>query len=303
MPACPHSTCSSGKDIPYTTVPDFHSPKGITRYILAVGTVLVMAGLRWLLGPLVGYQLPFTTFLIAVLVAAWSGGLGPALLATGLSAVLGLFFFVPPLYSLHIPDQMELLRVLLFSVTGVTAALLGEDRLRAQKRSERAAAEASKAAELAQAETRRAGVDAAGAEAAAAGAEEALDHQIEIEEALRASEARFRAMADSSPLGVYLTDPSGDCLYTNRVYQRISGLSQQEALGSGWSRAIHHDDRERVFRNWYDAAERRTPFRSEHRFAHGDGTVVWTRVNAAEIVNGEHLVGYVGLVEDITEQV
>ncbi|HEY4648446.1 MAG TPA: PAS domain S-box protein, partial [Gemmatimonadales bacterium] len=198
---------------------------------------------------------------------------------------------------------MELIRVLLFSVTGVTAALLGEDRLRAQKRAERAAAEAREAAELARAETRRAGEEAVRAEAAAVESEEALNNQIEIEEALRASEARFRAMADSSPLGVYLTDPSGDCLYTNRVYQRISGLTQQEALGSGWSSAIHHDDRERVFRNWYDAAERRTPFRSEHRFAHGDGTVVWTRVNAAEIMNGEHLVGYVGLVEDITEQV
>jgi two-component system cell cycle sensor histidine kinase/response regulator CckA len=303
MPACPHSTCSSGKDIPYTTVPDFHSPKGITRYILAVGAVLAMAGLRWLLGPLVGYQLPFTTFVIAVLVAAWSGGLGPALLATGVSALLGLFFFVPPLYSLHIPDQMELFRVLLFSVTGVTAALLGEDRLRAQGRAERAAAEASEAAELARAESRRAGQEAARAEAAAAESEEALNQQMEIEEALRASEARFRAMADSSPLGVYLTNPTGDCLYTNRVYQRISGLTQQEALGSGWSRAIHPEDRERVFGTWYDAATRRIPFCSEHRFAQGDGTVVWTRVNAAEIMDGEHLVGYVGLVEDITEQV
>jgi two-component system, cell cycle sensor histidine kinase and response regulator CckA len=188
-------------------------------------------------------------------------------------------------------------------VIGVTAALLGEGRLRAQDRAERAAAAASQAAELARAESRRAGEEAVRAEAAAVESEEALNNQREIEEALRASEARFRAMADSSPLGVYLTDPSGDCLYTNRPYQRISGLTQQEALGSGWSSAIHHDDRERVFRSWYDAAERRTPFRSEHRFAHSDGTVVWTRVNAAEIMNGEHLVGYVGLVEDITEQV
>jgi PAS domain-containing protein len=105
---------------------------------------------------------------------------------------------------------LELLRVLLFSATGVTAALLGEDRLRAQKRAERAAAEASEAAELARAESRRAGQEAARAEAAAAESVEALNQQTEIEEALRASEARFRAMADSSPLGIYLTNPSGD---------------------------------------------------------------------------------------------
>ena len=56
----------------------------------------------------------------------------------------------------------------------------------------------------------------------------------------------------------------------------ISGLSEQQARGTGWSKAIHPDDRERVFREWYQAAERRIPFLSEHRFAHHDGKVVWT---------------------------
>jgi PAS domain S-box-containing protein len=94
---------------------------------------------------------------------------------------------------------------------------------------------------------------------------------------------------------------TGDCLYTNPAYQRISGLTQQEALGTGWSRAIHPEDRERFFRDWCNAARRRTHFLSEHRFAHLDGKVVWTRVNAAEITEAERLVGYVGLVENITE--
>jgi PAS domain S-box-containing protein len=104
-------------------------------------------------------------------------------------------------------------------------------------------------------------------------------------------------------LGIYITDPSGDCLYTNPAYQRISGLSEPQALGTGWSRAIHPGDRNRVHQGWYEAARRRGPFLSEHRFTHDDGTVVWTRVNAAEISDGARLVGYVGLVENITEQV
>jgi two-component system cell cycle sensor histidine kinase/response regulator CckA len=282
-------------------VPNLPLRKGLASYLFAVVAVLLMAGLRWVLLPLLGEQLPFTTLVIAVLLAAWLGGFGPAALATAMGAVLGTFLFIPPLYSLHLPGQMEVIRVVLFSVTGLTAALLGESRLRAQGRAEAAAARAGRAADTAEAEARRAEEEAGRAEASATEAEEALSQQLEIEAALRASEARFRAMAESSPLGIYITNPDGDCVYTNPAYQRISGLSQEQALGTGWSHAIHPDDRERVFKEWYEAARRRIPFLSEHRFAHSDGKVVWTRVNAAEISDGENLVGYVGLVEDITE--
>jgi PAS domain S-box-containing protein len=236
-------------------------------YLLAGAAVLLMAAVRWLLHPILGEQLPFITFIIAVLFAAWLGGLGPALFSTLAGAFLAMVLFIPPLYTLHFVGTMGTVGMLLFGVTGLTAGLLGEARLRAQLRAERAAAIAETAAEQA-----------------------------------RASEARFRAMAESSPLGIYLTDPAGDCLYTNPAYQRISGLTEQQALGTGWSRAIHPDDRERVFQEWYQAAEQRASFRSEHRFAHPGGSVSWTRVNAAEITDGTRLVGYVGLVEDITEQ-
>jgi PAS domain S-box-containing protein len=133
--------------------------------------------------------------------------------------------------------------------------------------------------------------------------ESRLRAQAKAEAAQRASEAHFRAMAESSPLGIFVTNPSGDCVYTNRTYQQISGLSLEQALGTGWSQAIHPDDRARVFQEWYEAAQGRVHFRSDHRFAHADGRVVWTRVNAAEVNDGQRLVGYVGLVEDITQQV
>jgi two-component system cell cycle sensor histidine kinase/response regulator CckA len=282
-------------------MPDSSSRKGLIPYLVAAGAVAVMGLVRWLLGPVLGGQLPFTTLVVAVLIAAWYGGLGPAILATGLSAVVGLFLFIPPTYSLELTGRMEILRVLLFCLTGAIAAMLGESRLRAQARAEAAASEARKAADLAQAETARAEQEKSRAEAAAVEAEEALNQQLEIEAALSSSEARFRAMAESSPLGIYITNPAGDCLYTNPAYQQISGLSEQQARGTGWSRAIHPEDRERVFQEWYKAAERRIPFLSEHRFAHPNGKVVWTRVNAAEIIDQQQLVGYVGLVEDISQ--
>src|SRR4029453_18291206 len=129
--------------MPLTSLmPDFSARKGLIPYLVAVGAVLLMGAVRWMLAPLLGASLPFTPLVIAVLVAAWYGGLGPALLATGLSAFLGSLLFIPPTYSLQFADRMEVLRVLLFSLTGVIAAMLGESRLRAQGRGEGAAGRA-----------------------------------------------------------------------------------------------------------------------------------------------------------------
>ena len=121
-------------------------------------------------------------------------------------------------------------------------------------------------------------------------------------DALAVSEARFRAISDASPLGILVTDKQGSCLYTNAAYHRISGLSFDEALGMNWKVAIHSDDRERVFSEWQDAAHNQTPFQTEFRFLREDQSVVWTRVNAAAMRQGNRLHGYVQTVEDVTER-
>ncbi|MEO8610264.1 MAG: PAS domain-containing protein [Chloroflexota bacterium] len=122
------------------------------------------------------------------------------------------------------------------------------------------------------------------------------------DEALRTSENRFRAMNDASPFGIFLTDPQGNCLYTNRRYQDITGITFEEALGSGWSKAIYLDDRWRVLAEWYESAQAERPYDSMLRFQRPDKTIVWTHVRAVEIRDGDTLRGYVGTVEDITER-
>lgn len=122
------------------------------------------------------------------------------------------------------------------------------------------------------------------------------------EESLRASESRFRAMNDASPFGIFLTDAEGDCLYTNQVYQQMTGLNLNETLGQGWNKAIHPEERERVFTEWYAAAQSKQPFESVIRYRHQNGTVTWVNVKAVQIQDGDSLLGYVGSVEDITER-
>jgi diguanylate cyclase (GGDEF)-like protein/PAS domain S-box-containing protein len=121
-------------------------------------------------------------------------------------------------------------------------------------------------------------------------------------DALRASEARFRAMSDASPLGIFVSDAEGGCVYTNAAYQQISGLSFEATLGTLWSAAIHPEDRQRVLAEWGDAVRGHEAFQTEFRFLRDDGAVVWTRVNSAAMHDGVVALGRVKTVEDITER-
>ncbi|MHB1186347.1 putative bifunctional diguanylate cyclase/phosphodiesterase [Thiobacillus sp.] len=118
--------------------------------------------------------------------------------------------------------------------------------------------------------------------------------------ALQSSEERFRAMSDASPLGIFVSDTEGSCIYTNAAYRTISGLNLEETLGTNWSMAIHPEDRERVLAEWRVAARDQAPFQTEFRFLQKDERIVWTRVNSAAILDGKKWLGLVQTVEDIT---
>lgn len=118
--------------------------------------------------------------------------------------------------------------------------------------------------------------------------------------ALTLSEARFRAMSDASPLGIFVSDAHGECVYTNQAYHKISGLNQAQTLGTNWSMALHPEDRQRVLMEWRAAAIGEAIFKSEARFLRSDGSIVWARLNAAAMRDGRYLRGHVQTVEDIS---
>jgi PAS domain S-box-containing protein len=119
---------------------------------------------------------------------------------------------------------------------------------------------------------------------------------------LQNSEARFRAMSDASPLGIFVSDAAGSCIYTNAEYHTISGLTLEQTLGTNWSTAIHPEDRERVLDEWGVAARGQAPFQTEFRFLQEDENIVWTRVNSAAMLDGTKSFGLVQTVEDISER-
>ncbi|CAN5921046.1 hypothetical protein BH11PSE8_BH11PSE8_43500 [soil metagenome] len=124
-----------------------------------------------------------------------------------------------------------------------------------------------------------------------------------VESALRTSEHRFRALAESSPFGIYETDAAGLRTYTNARWQEIYGLSPQQSLSDAWIEAIEPDDREAVL-----AARDRTvafgvPFDVEFRIRRPDGERRIVHSRGRPLVDeGGSRIGFVGAVEDVTEQ-
>ncbi|MFO7602204.1 MAG: diguanylate cyclase [Gammaproteobacteria bacterium] len=122
--------------------------------------------------------------------------------------------------------------------------------------------------------------------------------------ALQVSEARFRAMSDASPLGIFTTDAEGRGTYSNAAYRTISGLTSEQALGMNWVKVIHPDDHQRVLDELSANTSKTEPYQTEFRFLRSDGSVVWTRVNIAVLNDGPASAGerhgLVLTVEDIS---
>jgi len=124
-----------------------------------------------------------------------------------------------------------------------------------------------------------------------------------VEAALRASEAQYQTLATISPVGIFHADDKGLCLYVNRRWCEIAGLSLIEACGEGWIRALHPEDRTSVLAEWRAAVQEDRPFRSEYRIQRPDGAVTWVFGQAvAQRGPGDEIASFVGTITDISQR-
>ena len=123
------------------------------------------------------------------------------------------------------------------------------------------------------------------------------------EEALRASERSFRALADSAPVMIWTTDADGLVTFVNEGWLAFTGTSLDEELGESWTLGVHPADQERMLDSWYDALAVREPWSAEYRLRRHDGEYRWIVDRGAPryTENGE-FTGYVGTASDIHER-
>src|SRR5439155_26869336 len=123
-----------------------------------------------------------------------------------------------------------------------------------------------------------------------------------FEEALAASEERFRSLSAAAPNGIYALDLDGALLYANDRLVELTGFSHEELAGTGWLQIIHPEDRERVIGESGPAAlERRLT--TEFRIVRPDGEQRWVRTRASPLYGrGSEHAGFVGSFEDVTSE-
>ena len=73
-----------------------------------------------------------------------------------------------------------------------------------------------------------------------------ISERKKAEHALRESEARFRNLADNSPVMIWLSDDRGDRNWFNRVWLDFVGFELSDQLDNQWYEAVHPDDLDRV---------------------------------------------------------
>src|SRR5881409_1170404 len=123
------------------------------------------------------------------------------------------------------------------------------------------------------------------------------------EEELLESEARFRAMADTAPVMIWLSGPNKLCIFFNKGWLDFTGRTMEQELGKGWTEGVHAEDLDHcreVYRNSFNA---RQPFTIEYRLRRNDGEYRWLLDNGTpRFASDGAFLGYIGSCIGITER-
>ncbi len=111
----------------------------------------------------------------------------------------------------------------------------------------------------------------------------------------------FRALAMHTPVGLFISDAAGRCVYVNDRWCELAGLPPDAALGEGWAVALHPEDAPRVQAEWAQASRAGRGSTLEYRFRRPDGAVSWVEGFASPVHDDRGCVtGWVGTCLDLT---
>jgi len=133
------------------------------------------------------------------------------------------------------------------------------------------------------------------------GADLDVTAQMLAQATLRESEERFRLIADSAPVPVWVTKLDRTRSFANQAYLDFLGLPFEQAVVFDWRKALHPDDLPRILQEQIAGESSLKPFVLEARYKNATGEWRWLRSESQPRWDptGKHI-GFIGVAHDIT---
>jgi PAS domain S-box-containing protein len=123
------------------------------------------------------------------------------------------------------------------------------------------------------------------------------------EEGLRESETRFRTMANTAPVMIWMSGTDKRCTFFNKGWLDFTGRLLEQELGHGWAEGVHPEDFDRCLAAYVNAFETRQEFTMEYRLRRHDGEYCWVLdIGVPRFAPDGTFLGYIGSAIDITER-
>jgi PAS domain S-box-containing protein len=120
---------------------------------------------------------------------------------------------------------------------------------------------------------------------------------------LRESEERFRLVANTAPVMIWMSGPDKLYTYFNQSWLDFTGRSVEEEMGNGWAGGVHTEDLERYWDTYTEAFDRRESFKMEYRLRRHDGEYRWIFDSGVPRFDSDgSFAGYIGSLIDVTER-
>jgi PAS domain S-box-containing protein len=117
------------------------------------------------------------------------------------------------------------------------------------------------------------------------------------------SEERFRLVANSAPVLIWMAGTDKLCTFFNTCWLDFTGRTLEQEMGNGWASAVHPEDFERCLAIYSGAFDARVDFEMEYRLRRYDGKYRWiVDYGVPRIESDGTFCGYIGSCVDITDR-